>query len=97
MRIIPEEEENSHFLQEHQTVETSLLNISLMSAHRTPKLGIRTKIMSIIEAGSHNSCEKNETRVVKANSYARVKHFSFEQTKLRTYCVCKQRKDAFDQ
>jgi hypothetical protein len=69
MRIIPEEEENSHVQQEHQTVETSHLNISLMSAHRTPKLGIRTKILSIIEAGSHNICHKNETRVVKANSY----------------------------
>ena len=67
--------------------------MSVQTVSKTSQL--RAKISKIIEAWPSTN-EKNQT-LVKAASYARVKHFSFEQAKMQTYCECKQRKDAFDQ
>lgn len=78
MRIIPEEEEVSQVKPENQTMETSLLDVSIQTAHKTSKMAIKAKISKILEVGSSTSADKNQTMVLKASSYSRVKHFSFE-------------------
>lgn len=78
MRIIAEEEELIQLKPENQTIETSILDVSIQTANVNSKMAIKAKISKILEAGSSKSTEKNQTIVLNATSYSRVKHFSFE-------------------